>query len=114
MKSRQQGPMVTLVATEAITKNRFVDAAGAHTADKHAVGVALFDTDSGDEITVQAAGIATVVASGAITQGDHVKSDADGKAATLAYSAAADAAKACGVALDAATTDGDVIRVRLF
>ena len=113
MKSYQLGPKVTLVAGEAITKRRFVDATGKHTLDKAAVGVALFDTDQGDPITVQVAGIAVVESGGAINAGDLVASDANGKAVALTLSAVGDVAKICGIALDAATGAGEFIRVKL-
>lgn len=114
MKSRQDiGALVTIVATEAISKQRFVTATGAHTADKRAAGVSLFAADSGSEITVQCNGVAVVEAAEGITAGDLVNSDANGKAESLTLSAAADAEKICGVALDTASDAGDYIRVIL-
>ena len=113
MKARNQGPMLSVVATEALTKNRFVDPLGAHTADKKPLGVAIFDADSGGEATIQGAGIAVVEAGGAITAGNLVSSDADGKAVALTLSAATDAEKIAGVAIDAASADGDIITVKL-
>ncbi len=113
MKSYQFGPKVTLTAAAAITKRRFVSAAGQHEANKNAVGVALFDTDSGDPVTLQASGIAVVEAGGAITAGDLVASDANGKAVSLTLSAVGDVAKICGVAIDGATAAGEFIRVKL-
>ena len=113
MKSYQLGPKVTLTATAAITKRRFVSASGAHEANKNAVGVALFDTDNGDPITLQAAGIAVVESGGAITAGDLLTSDTNGRAVSLTLSAVADVAKICGVAIDGATAAGEFIRVKL-
>lgn len=107
------GNHITVVATEALIKNRFVDYAGAHTADGKIIGVALFDTDSGSAATVQHKGIAVVTSAGSVSAGNLVKSDANGKAAALTLSAAADAAKIAGVAMDAGATDGDLIRVIL-
>lgn len=112
--TRQEvGAPITVVATEALTKNRFVDYAGAHTADGKVAGVALFDTDSGSAATVQYAGIATVTSAGSVSAGNLVKSDANGKAAALTLSAVGDVAKIAGVAMDAGATDGDLIRVLL-
>jgi hypothetical protein len=119
MKTRQEGNLITITASEAITKNRFVTPDGYHTVDKKAAGVALFDAASGDPVTVQAAGVAVVEAAGAITVGTHVyvSMDADGKAAALAIptdSAANIAAflpKICGIPMDSATQAGDMIRV---
>lgn len=114
-KAYQLGPICTVGATEALTKRRFVDATGKHTADVPAIGVTLFDTDSGDNATVQTEGIAVVEAAGAITAGTHhfVSQDANGKAVALAISAAADVVKICGTPLTSATTDGDLILVKL-
>lgn len=113
MKSYQEGPIITIAAGEAITKNRFVDFAGKHTVDLMAVGVALFDTDSGDPISVLGSGVAVVESGGAVTAGNLVSSDANGKAVALTLSTAADAGKICGVAIDTASGAGEFIRVRL-
>lgn len=113
MKTYQEGPIVTITAGEALTKNRFVDFEGKHTADKKAIGVTLFDVDSGDDASIQASGICAVEAGGAITAGSLVSSDADGKAVALTLSALADVEKICGIALDAASADGDYINVAL-
>lgn len=112
MKSYQLGPIITIEAGEAITANCFVDNQGKHTVDERAVGVALFDTDSGDQISVQVAGVAMVVAGGAVTVGTHpyVSMDASGRAV-----ASSDLDKTCcGIPLDSSTTAGDLIRVRLI
>jgi len=113
MRTRNVGPYLTVLATEALTKNRFVDVAGAHTVDKKPLGVAVFDADSGDEATVQATGIAVVEAGGAISAGDLVSSDANGKAVSLTLSAATDAGKIAGVAMSASSADGDIINVKI-
>ena len=112
MKTRQEGPIISLTAGEDLTAKRFVDFEGKHTVDKKAVGVVIYDTDSGDEATVQCAGIAVVEAGGTITAGDLVSSDADGKAVSLTLSAVSDVAKICGIALDDAS-NGDYINVKL-
>jgi hypothetical protein len=112
MKSYQLGPKVTVTAAEAITANRFVAANGTHTVDIRGIGVALFDTASGDPITVQCSGIAVVEAGGTIAAGAYVSMDADGKAVSLTYDNVNDAIKICGVAMDAAT-DGTFLRVML-
>ena len=104
---------LTIVATEAITKNRFVTYDGKHTVDISATGVALFDTDSGSPISVQAFGRVPVEAAGAISAGAWVSSDASGKAVSLTLSAVADIAKICGKAVEAANADGDLILVDL-
>ncbi len=116
MKARQirgENDTITIVATEAITAKRFVTVDGKHTADSPCAGVALFDTDSGDNISVGCGPIEAVEASGVISAGGAVSMDADGKATALTISAVADVSKLCGRALDAAAADGDIIRVRL-
>ena len=110
MKTYQEGPLITIEAGEALTKKRFVDFEGKHTADKKAIGVTLFDTDSGDPATLQASGIVVVEAGGTITAGDLVSSDSDGKAVSLTLSAVADVAKICGVALDSVSS-GEFLNV---
>lgn len=104
---------LTIVATEAITKKRFVTFDGKHTVDVSAAGVAKFDQDSGKAVTVDAFGIVPVEASGAISAGAFVSSDASGKATSLTVSAVADVVKICGKALEAAAADGDIILVQL-
>jgi len=104
---------LTIVATEAITKQRFVTWDGKHTVDIPCSGVALFDQDSGKPVTVESIGRVKVEAGGAISAGAFVSSDADGKAVSLTVSAVADVMKICGRAIDAASADGDFITVEL-
>lgn len=111
--TKQHGPQITVDATEAITKDRFVTFDGKHTVDIGCCGVALFDTANGDPITVQIAGRVPVVAGGAIAAGTLVSSNADGKAVALTLSAVTDVDKICGRAVEAASADGDVILVDL-
>jgi len=110
MKAYQLGPVVSIAATEAISANKFVAYNGTHTVDLPAVGVALFATDSGDQISVQCSGIATVLSGGVIAAGALVKSDANGAAITATTTVDV---KVCGLALDAATASGEYIRVFL-
>lgn len=115
MKSQNK----SITASEALTKYRFVDATGAHTADKKAIGVTKFDVDSGDVIPFQNeadnGGIVVVEAGGAITAGTHtfVSSDASGRAVALTLSAVSDVAKICGQPIDSATAAGEFIRVKI-
>lgn len=112
MKAMEYGPIVELIATEAITKKRFVAFDGTHTVDLRAIGVAQEDTDSGDSISVQIAGIASVECGGSVTAGNDLSSDADGKAIALTYDNVDDHAKYCGKALDDGSA-GTFIRVAL-
>lgn len=111
MKQRQirgSDDTVTIVATEAITKNRLVTTQGAHTAAKAAVGVALFDAASGGTISVGCAPIEVVEAGGVIAADGPVKSDSSGKAVATGGSGIT-----VGYALDSAAADGDLIRILL-
>lgn len=114
MKSYQLGPIITVEAAEAITAKRLVTYDGKHTATTENLGVALFDTDSGDQISVQSAGIAVVEAGGSVSAGDHIQSDADGKAVTNAVDSDAKIAYDSGIALDAASESGDYIRIKIL
>lgn len=110
MKSRQvrgDNDTATIVATEAITANRFVTTQGAHTAGKAAVGVALHDTDSGDAISVGCGPIEVVEGGGVVAADGPIKSDADGKAVATGGSGITVA-----YAVDA-LTDGGLGRVLL-
>jgi len=111
MKARQvrgDNDTVTIVATEAITAKRLVTTQGAHTAGKAAVGVALFATDSGDNISVGCGVIEVVESGGVIAADGPVKSDANGKAVATGGSGIT-----VGYALDAATAAGEFIRILL-
>jgi len=72
-----------------------------------ALGVNQVTVEAGEDMPVTYLGIMLVVAGGAVASGAEVESDASGKAVTLA------AGESNGRALDAATADGDVIRVVL-
>lgn len=109
--SRQKIPLLSLavVATAAITANRFVAPTGVHaTAAGRALGVATEDAAIGDAVAVDVIGTTTVEASAAIAAGAQIEVAANGKAATL------DAGVAVGRALEAAGADGDMIEVLLI
>jgi hypothetical protein len=111
MKARQvrgDNDTVTIVATEAITANRCVCVDGTHTVDKAAVGVALHDTDSGDNISVGCGTIERVESGGTCTEGGGLKADADGRVVDQGGSGII-----VGYALDASSTAGDIIRMLL-
>lgn len=76
------------------------------------VGVAtIAAAAAGDQVTVQYSGVAKCVASAAISLGAQVMPtvSGSGKVATAAGATAV----SCGIALEAATADGDVISVLL-
>lgn len=111
MKTRQvygEQNAISITATEAITAKRMVDYAGAHTAAAAAMGVALFNTDSGDVISVGCAPIEAVEAGAAISAGAALETDSSGRVVTKS------AGVTVGRAIDAASAAGDIIRMRLF
>lgn len=72
-----------------------------------ALGVSHADTPAGEQLPVTVSGIALVLSGAAVSVGDQVESDANGKAVPL------DAGVSNGYALDAATGADEVIRVLL-
>lgn len=109
------GSAVTFTTTADVTGGRLVDSgttarsctpAGADSAK--VLGVAAYDTVSGDPVTVfpRPSGVHQLVASGAIAVGAKVISATAGKIATIGAGA-----NAIGIALEAAAADGDVIDV---
>ncbi len=84
LHGRNTGAVVSVDATEDITKRRLVTAGGKHEANKLAVGAAIYDQDDGKSASIQQYGIAEVVTGAAVAVGDLVKSDADGKVVPLA------------------------------
>jgi hypothetical protein len=110
MKSRQvagDNDTITIVATEAITAKRAVAYDGTHTVDLAAMGIALFDTDSGDPISVGVAPIEVVETGAAVTAGAAVETDSSGR--VIDYSNGVK----IGRAIDGSTDAGEFIRVRM-
>ena len=111
MKGRQvrgDNDTVTIVATEAITAKRCVSVDGTHTVDEEIVGVALHDTEDGDNISVGCGVIEVVESGGACTAGGGLKVDADGCVVDQAASGII-----VGYAVDEATGSGEFIRMLL-
>lgn len=71
------------------------------------LGVAMFDAKNGEPVAVECEGLFKLTAAGAITAGAQVAAAAGGKVA-----AAADGANKIGIALNAATADGDPVFVK--
>jgi len=108
------GEAITRTATGTITGGLLVTVAGAVAgADSTTwLGVASKDCVSGDTFGVYTQGVQRLVASAAISAGARVKCAAAGKIVTLA--AGSDAYDTLvGIALEAATADGDVIMVKM-
>lgn len=70
------------------------------------LGVAMFDAKNGEPVAVECEGLFKLTAAGAITAGVQVAAAAGGKVA------AADGANKIGIALNAATADGDPVFVK--
>lgn len=71
------------------------------------LGVAMFDAKSGEPVAVECEGLFKLTAAGAITAGAQVAAAAGGKVAT-----AASGANKIGIALNAASADGDPVFVK--
>jgi hypothetical protein len=108
------GQAITRSATGTITGGNLVTAAGAVTAADSTtwIGVADKDVTTGQIFGVLSGGVQYVAASAAIAVGAPVKCAAAGKVVTFVDGTDA-MLRFVGVALDAATADGDVIAVRM-
>ena len=107
------GQAITRTASATITAGQMVTVAGAvAVADSTTwLGVASHDAVSGQIFGVYADGVQRCIAAGAVAAGDRVKCAAAGKVTTL--TAGSDAYdRLVGIALEAATADGDVIAVK--
>lgn len=112
------GQAFTSQASAAITGGRVVAVSGSGTvatagADSAlVVGVAAFDVAaSGDKVTLYWGGVQKLTASGAITAGAGVVTDASGKVKSATTATAAAAGTLIGRALTTVTTDGDIVDV---
>ncbi|WP_306603921.1 DUF2190 family protein [Azonexus sp.] len=101
---------LTVGLTGAAAANRFITPAGAQAgAGANTLGVTRSAGSIGEKVPVDVIGTAVVEAGAAITQGDTLKVDANGKAITWAVSGAKVA-----IALQAAGADGALIEVLLL
>jgi len=114
-----EGRIINFTAGEAISAKNVVYISSAGTVKKagadstKVVGVALMDASSGDPVPVATHGVVKVVASGAISVGAKVAADNGGKVKAWSASSAGDSAKIIGIALEAASDDGDEIMILL-
>ena len=72
------------------------------------LGVAMFDAKAGEPVAVECEGLMKLTASAAITAGSQVESAAGGKVAAAGSSVT----KVIGIALNAASADGDPVFVK--
>ncbi|MDH4869817.1 DUF2190 family protein [Pseudomonas sp. BN515] len=106
MKGQNVVLVASILALGALTRQRFIGLDGnTCAAGAKAFGVAEYDSDAGNMAPGNVLGVILVEAGNAIAAGAEVQSDASGKAITKA------AGVGNGYALDAATADGDVIRI---
>lgn len=106
MKTQQ--PVLTTSVVALVDLPRFLFASfsgGLCAAGAKALGSVAADTEADSVAPINVLGICLVTAGAAIAAGAEVQSDASGKAITKA------AGVGNGFALDAATADGDVIRI---
>lgn len=111
MANKTYQPLLTTSVTAGETLDTtelFIGVDGKYAgAGDFAVGVLDAATANGGQAPVVAYGIALITAGEAISPGDGIESAAGGKAAVL------DTGVLLGYALDEATADGDIIRVKL-
>ncbi|WP_428243004.1 DUF2190 family protein [Gynuella sp.] len=106
MKTHSPILVMSITALSDIAQRRFVGLGGdVCAAGAKALGATEFEVAAGEQASVNAIGAILIEAAGAISAGAEVESDANGKAVTLS------AGISNGYALDAATADGDIIRI---
>lgn len=106
MKTKQTVLTTSLLALVDLPRHRFVGLdGGLCAAGAKSLGSVAADTEASNAAPVDVLGICLVSAGGAIAAGAEVESDAIGRAVTLATG------KSNGIALDAATAPGDIIRI---
>lgn len=106
MKTQQIGLTSTIMALVAISALHFVGFDGkVAQAGTKAMGICEADTDAGEACPVNIDGVLLITAGGVIAVGQEVEVGATGKAVALA------GGKSNGYALDAATHDGEVVRI---
>lgn len=106
MKTEHLVLTMSIAATAALTKNRFVSLAGAvPAAGVWCPGKANANYDIGEQAGIDAQGVLLVEAGAAVTAGVAVETDNQGRAITL------DSGVSLGRALDTATAAGQFIRV---
>lgn len=106
MQTEKISLVVTVLAAAALARYRLVDFAGAPAASGvRVLGTPQAEFDAGDWAGIAVRGELLVEAGGAVVVGAEVESDATGRAVTKTTGIA------FGVARDAATAAGDLIRV---
>lgn len=98
--------VISMTASADLTRNRLIGADG-HTCAAGALspGACEYTVSAGEQAAINAKGLIIVEAATAISAGDEIESDADGKAIPHA------SGKVNGQALDPAQKNGDLIRI---
>jgi hypothetical protein len=103
-----RGLAASILATADVLAHRFVRANGiAATANQRAIGVSELEANNGEPITVLFDGMALIEAGAAVAVNDLVTSDATGRAIPAGTN------PVNGIALDAATAPGKIIRIKV-
>ena len=106
MKTQQPILTTSVIAAVDLTRRRFVGFDGNPcAAGARPLGVVEADTEAGGVAPANVLGILAVEAGAAVAVGADVQSDASGRAMTKTTGVLA------GVAMDAATAAGDIIRI---
>lgn len=106
MKTKQTVLTTSVVALVDLPRHVFAGLAGGLcAAGAKSLGTVAADTGAGNVAPIDVLGICLATAGAAVAAGAEVESDASGRAVTLA------SGKSNGIALDAATAAGDVIRI---
>ena len=103
MKTEQPVLITSITAAQDLSKNLFVDINGSLSTNA-TLGVCNAETDQNEEAPVVVLGIALVLTGEAITKGNPVSSDANGKCIN-------GSGRVAGIALDASTGADELIRV---
>ena len=99
----------SLQTTQTVGEHRFVTSAGAPAGSGgHALGVASMDAASGEWLGIVVLGSAQIEAAGALSVGEAVESDTEGRAITHTNGVK------LGRTLQAATAVGDLIEILLI
>ncbi|MFJ7792917.1 capsid cement protein [Pseudomonas sp. NPDC096950] len=106
MKTQQPVLTTSLVAVVDLPRFRFASFAGALcAAGAKSLGTVAADTEADSVAPINVLGICLITSGAALAAGDQVESDASGRAVKLAAGASN------GIAMDAATAAGDIIRI---
>ncbi|HGJ5880616.1 MULTISPECIES: capsid cement protein [Arsenophonus] len=113
MVTQQVVLTTTMMAAEALIQHRLVGISGKVFKGSGAeLGVAAVDGKTGDAVPVNVIGIMVVEAGGAVSAGEYVKADTEGRVIPESpLDKGALPVSTVGVALDSATAEGQLIRM---